>query len=212
MSGRLRLWSAWRALNGPTANCDGFETSSVMVRVMRMEGLPVVTTLSDATGPFHGVILCDVLEHLEEPRAVLRDLRNRLVDGGLLCLSVPDFSNKRIKAVAKRLARGESPPRELSPWEHLNYFSPFTLRRMLWQEDLETIEPTADIGLRPNLSGIRRAGNAMKSLGRLIRLAATGSYYGTTTVLARKPNSTQDCVSEWKRLENREVKNSIAIK
>jgi len=162
-----------RALNGPTAHCVGYETSGFMVRYMRTQGLSVVSTLSEAPRNLHGIILSDVLEHLPEPRSVLRDLRKLLVPRGLLCVNVPDFSESRVRTIAKQLNHGQRPPRELNPWEHLNYFSPESLRRMLCDEGLNTIERQVDIGLRPNLRGVTKIGNAIKSIGRLLAYTAT---------------------------------------
>ena len=113
-----------RALSGPTANCVGYETSSYMVRYMRTQGLPVVSTLSEVPRNLHGIILSDVLEHLPEPRNVLRDIRKLLVPRGLLCVNVPNFSESRVRTITKQLSQGQRPPKELNPWEHLNYFSP----------------------------------------------------------------------------------------
>jgi 2-polyprenyl-6-hydroxyphenyl methylase / 3-demethylubiquinone-9 3-methyltransferase len=41
-------------------------------------------------GPFDLIALTDVLEHLEDPRACLRALRERLAPGGLLVVSTPN--------------------------------------------------------------------------------------------------------------------------
>jgi len=162
-----------RALNGPTANCVGYETSGFMVRYMRTQGLPVVSTLSEAPRNLHGIILSDVLEHLPEPRSVLRDLRKLLVPKGLVCVNVPDFSESRVRIIAKQLNHGQRPPQELNPWEHLNYFSAESLRHMLCDEGFNAIERQIDVGLRPNLRGVLRIGNAIKSIGRLLAYTAT---------------------------------------
>jgi len=157
----------------PTAHCVGDETSAFMINYVRSQGLPVISTLSDAPRNLHGIILSDVLEHLPEPRSVLRDLRKLIVPSGLLCVNVPDFSENRVRMIAKQLKHGQRPPRELNPWEHLNYFSPETLRRMLNDEGFNTIDQQVDIGLRPNLRGVAKLGNAIKSIGRLLAYTAT---------------------------------------
>jgi 2-polyprenyl-6-hydroxyphenyl methylase/3-demethylubiquinone-9 3-methyltransferase len=50
-------------------------------------------------GPYDLIALTDVLEHLEEPRACLRALRERLAPGGLLVVSTP---NRRSLPGARR--------------------------------------------------------------------------------------------------------------
>ena len=173
-----------RALNGPTAHCVGYESSGFLVRYMQTQGLPVVSTLSEAPRNQHGIILSDVLEHLPEPRSVLRDLRKLLVPRGLICVNVPNFSDSRIRMIAKQLNHGQRPPTELNPWEHLNYFSPESLRRMLYDEGFHTIEREVDIGLRPNLRGVTKIGNAIKSIGRLLAYITT-SRSNTMLVVAQ---------------------------
>jgi hypothetical protein len=165
-------------------DCVGYETSGFMVRYMQAQGLPIVSALSEAPRDLHGIILSDVLEHLPEPRSVLRDLRKLLVQRGLLCINVPNFSESRVRIIAKQLNDGQRPPNELNPWEHLNYFSPESLRRMLWDEGFQTIERQVDIGLRPNLRGVIKIGNTIKSIGRLMAYTAT-SRSNTTLLVAQ---------------------------
>ena len=50
-------------------------------------------------GPFDLIALTDVLEHLENPRACLATLRDRLAPGGLLVISTP---NRRSLSGARR--------------------------------------------------------------------------------------------------------------
>lgn len=57
-------------------------------------------------GPFDLVTLTDVLEHLEDPRACLRALRERLAPGGLLVVSTP---NRRSLPGARRFAAERLP-------------------------------------------------------------------------------------------------------
>lgn len=54
-----------------------------------LEG-PVEDRLTDLEGPFDTILCLDVLEHLAEPRGVLRALRERAADGATLEVSVPN--------------------------------------------------------------------------------------------------------------------------
>jgi 2-polyprenyl-6-hydroxyphenyl methylase/3-demethylubiquinone-9 3-methyltransferase len=58
-------------------------------------------------GPFDLIALTDVLEHLEDPRACLRALRERLAPGGLLVVSTP---NRRSLPGARRWAAERGVP------------------------------------------------------------------------------------------------------
>jgi len=57
-------------------------------------------------GPFDLIALTDVLEHLEDPRACLRALRERLAPGGLVVVSTP---NRRSLPGARRFAAERLP-------------------------------------------------------------------------------------------------------
>lgn len=115
--------------------CDGYDPYAANFRAR-----PV--------GPYDGIVLSDVLEHVPDPRLVLRTCRNLLRDDGLIAVHVPTY------------------PNAINPWEHLNYFTGRTLRAMLRAEGFEPREISADIGLRPNLRGARKMGNAAKSFLR----------------------------------------------
>lgn len=58
-------------------------------------------------GPFELITLTDVLEHLEDPRACLRALHDRLAPGGLLVISTPNRHS--LPGLRRRIA-------EHAPW------------------------------------------------------------------------------------------------
>src|SRR5262249_41915695 len=105
-----------------------------------------------------------------------------------LCVNVPNFNDGRLRTIGRQLKKGQRPPQDLNPWEHLNYFSPTSLRRMLRDEGFGIIEPQVDIGLRPNLCGMTKIGNAIKSMGRLLSYTAI-SRNNSTFVLAQARGS-----------------------
>jgi SAM-dependent methyltransferase len=176
-----------RALGGPRVSCRGFETSPRRLAYLRGQQLPASDSLEEtaAEGPYHGVVLSDVLEHVPSPRETLALCRGLLADGGLLLVHVPDFGDRRLAAALADIPAGRQ-TRELNPWEHLNYFSPASLRRMIEAAGFRVPEPAAvDVGLRPGLRGGRRWGNALKSALRLAR-HALGAPPEETTVLAER--------------------------
>ncbi len=162
-----------RALMGPRVRCLGFESSDRRLAYLRAQGIPAVATIREASeqGPYHAVILSDVLEHVPEPRVTLACCRDLLLPGGLLLVTTPDFGEGRLTAVRDAIGRGDLHDRELNPWEHLNYFSPSALDEMLHREGFLEMESSSsvDVGLRPGLMGILKWGNAAMSLVRLIR-------------------------------------------
>ena len=169
-----------RALRGPRLACSGYEPSGPARAEAEAEGLRVFATLEEAAAdaPFHGVILSDVLEHVAEPRAVLRSVHALVGDGGWVVVGVPDFSPKRLAAALSGACM-----RELNLFEHLNYFSPDSLARMLdgagFTPDLEG---HASFGLRVSARGARRWGNLARSAARVARFAVRP--HATSTMLA----------------------------
>jgi SAM-dependent methyltransferase len=172
-----------RALNGPTAQCVGLETSGFMRSYLSSQGLPVVASLSEVQARQHGVFLSDVLEHLPEPRKTLREVHSLLVPNGYVCVNVPDFSERRVNSIGREMKFGGQPPKDLNPWEHLNYFSPKTLRRMLRDEGFTPIERPINLRIQAN-RGLAKASSGIRGILRLL-LYMAGREYASTYVLGR---------------------------
>jgi SAM-dependent methyltransferase len=181
--------SLMAALNGPRIRCFGFETSRRRLDYLRARQLPALSSLDEvrAHAPFDAIILSDVLEHVPEPRPLLRLCSSLLGSGGLLCVQVPEFGDQRLARELSAASSGRPFSRELNPWEHLQYFSPRTLQTLLTGEGFLPLEAPlpVDIGVRPRLRGLARLGNAVKSLFRLARYAAGFPAKESTLLLAR---------------------------
>ena len=101
-------------------------------------GLDVVTgTVAEGSpslhGPFDVITINHVLEHLPNPRADLRILRDLLAPGGLLVVGVPNYAS------AFRVALRYRWP-SLLPSEHLWHFTPSGLTSLLHQSGLPKVE------------------------------------------------------------------------
>jgi len=172
-----------RCLAGPRLKCFGFDTSPSRVAYIESCHIPVLRTLDEvlAAGPYHAVILCDVLEHVPHPRELLTFCRKILVPRGLLSVNVPCFEHRRVARLRTSVTADHLHDREVNPWEHLNYYSPPTLRAMLQQAGFHIRRPPGnlDVGMRPNLRGLKRWGNAVRSGFRLLRLVSGVSNDGT---------------------------------
>jgi 2-polyprenyl-6-hydroxyphenyl methylase/3-demethylubiquinone-9 3-methyltransferase len=113
-------------------------------------------------GSFDLICLTDVLEHLEDPRACLRALRERLAPGGLLVVSTP---NRRSLPGARRWLAEHGVPRitlNLAPVDN-------------WQTWTDLESHGAAAGLVPvSRRGIffRPGGRVGSQIGRLYRFAA----------------------------------------
>lgn len=102
----------------------GFDAIGVDRSSPRAEGsaIRIFSSLDEIRGlsRFHAITLFEVLEHLDEPGAILRTLAERVVPGGLLILETPDCSG--VTAIESRRDY-----LKIHPLEHINAFTHRTL-------------------------------------------------------------------------------------
>lgn len=84
----------------------------------------VFAEISEVTSmaPFHALTLFEVLEHLDDPHGLLRQLSEMLADGGILVLETPNCEGVRNIETRDDYNR-------IHPLEHINGFTPKTLKR-----------------------------------------------------------------------------------
>jgi 2-polyprenyl-3-methyl-5-hydroxy-6-metoxy-1,4-benzoquinol methylase len=85
------------------------------------------------------ITLWDVIEHIREPRGLLSELRDYCDPNTCLFLSTPNGINAYYKL---HLRRALSVPHSFEPWEHVLYYSPDALRRMLEEHGFQVIHST----------------------------------------------------------------------
>jgi 2-polyprenyl-3-methyl-5-hydroxy-6-metoxy-1,4-benzoquinol methylase len=132
------------------------------------------------------VTLWDVLEHVDSPKNVLGRVRQWLKPGGLCCLSTPN--------VESLVARVMGPRWVLLLREHLWYFSPATIARLLSQSGFVVLETKSKwvsssfshIARRLSQYGgqIARAATQL-SQSRLLQSASVRFPIGEMNVVAR---------------------------
>jgi len=125
---QARHWEAW-----------GIEPSTWAAEQARARGLHVITgTLASAEIPadyFDVVTMWDVIEHLTDPAAELRNVHRVLKPGGIFAIHTIDIESWFARLMGKRW-----------PWlmeMHLYYFSPRTLGKMLVQTGYQVIHSSA---------------------------------------------------------------------
>ena len=139
-------------------------------------------------GAFEVIALWDVLEHVPSPLDALRRLRTWLAPDGLLCLSVPNAGST--------MARLMGPRWGLLLREHLWYFCPATLARVLSQAGFAVVETRPTIG-RYSLAGIlRRLGQYSGGVPSLARRLAR--VPGLSRLHLRFPIGGMDVVARMK--------------
>jgi SAM-dependent methyltransferase len=128
--------------------------------------VPIVGDLDAVTGPFDAVTLFEVLEHLDRPREMLERLALLLRPGAVLVLETPNCEGVTgIRTYDDYL--------KIHPLEHINGFTPDTLRQIAQRVGFDPIaKPVAHVTMDP----LRVAKTeARRLLGRL--LAPTTQQY-----------------------------------
>jgi SAM-dependent methyltransferase len=84
---------------------------------------------------FSGAICSEVLEHLFDPLAAIREINRVMKPGGALVVTVPNFGYHAWRLMALLRAQvpsePEDPKRNRYNGVHIRYFSTLTLRRLL---------------------------------------------------------------------------------
>ncbi len=111
----------WQALGlepSETAARDARRNRQVRVIAGQLEHAPL------AAGQFEVATMFDVLEHVESPRFCLGEVKKLLRPSGMVVVETPNMAGWVPRAM------GASHP-WVRPPEHLTYFTPTTLRRLL---------------------------------------------------------------------------------
>ncbi|HTI41946.1 MAG TPA: methyltransferase domain-containing protein [Vicinamibacterales bacterium] len=99
----------------------------------KVESGSIFDELSEYVGCFDAVTMLDVIEHVDEPTAALRQCRRYLAPGGLVFITTPDIGS----LCSRVLGRG---------WyyidfeQHVSLFSAATLTRLLLSEGFDIVD------------------------------------------------------------------------
>jgi SAM-dependent methyltransferase len=116
--------------------CFGVEFWGLMrERAIRRTGRPIFASLAEARGSgmtFDSVTMFDVIEHTDDPAAVMREVAELITPGGMIALSTPNFDNPAAAA-------GLPINLWFIPPEHISYFGRSTIARCMSQAGLAPI-------------------------------------------------------------------------
>ncbi|MBA4367885.1 MAG: hypothetical protein C0403_09640 [Desulfobacterium sp.] len=124
------------AAEGPGVKAFGFDVTSWKINWAREQGLTIFDNEESLAqeAPFDAFYCTSVLEHLNHPREALQTLAKLLKHGacGYITAMIP-FANSSEgwTELNKRISSGLPLPKEINPWEHLNYFTVDAFRRLL---------------------------------------------------------------------------------
>jgi SAM-dependent methyltransferase len=112
---------------------EGLELNTRTARhAAAQSGVPVHQVNVHAFDPgdrrFHAIVLTDVLEHVPEPVALLRRLRDLLTPSGWVAIKVPSGPNQRLKEAVRERVRPGYRATLAENLVHVNHFSPRALR------------------------------------------------------------------------------------
>lgn len=167
---------------------SGFETSKTRLDVLSSKNIEAFNSLESLINSkhFHVVILNEVLEHVKDFKEVLSTVYNILEPKGMVWISVPNYSNQRIKTIQNSAIKNQAYPLDLNPWEHLNYFSPENLREITRECGFrEILNDTLDLGFQPSLKGLKRWRNVFGVIVRLLKFSVTENQYNTELLLEK---------------------------
>lgn len=120
----------------------GFEAYGVDRSTARLNGTKspgrIFTSLEEyrerIAKPPHAVTLFEVLEHLEDPLSILRDIHAELRPGGVLVVEVPNCDRLRAITTAQDLGMADG-------IDHINAFTPKSLTQLVRRAGFEPVRP-----------------------------------------------------------------------
>jgi SAM-dependent methyltransferase len=127
----------------------GVDVSSGAVELARSRGFEAVhirdaSELPFESGSFDAATCIEVLEHLFDPVAALREMRRVLRPGGVALVTVPNVAHwrQRLDMVAGRWNPGGDDQSVERPWRdpHLRFFTPASLGRLLREAGFQNVE------------------------------------------------------------------------
>jgi SAM-dependent methyltransferase len=169
--GRGYVLHAARAYGFETFGMDSSETS---VRSLEPQfGNHVFQgTLGDhpiPSGPFDAIVMSHVLEHLSDPLASLREVRDTMTPGAILYIAVPDMDSMQFRIFGKKWD-------VISPLVHFQYFTSRSLEKLLDRCGLRDTQRNA---LPVSKATTSRRGELIRQLG--------GTDAGELAMIARNP-------------------------
>lgn len=116
----------------------GVEIADEAAEFARRRGLDVRTggltrSILEEIGPVDVVVMLDVIEHLEDPKATLELCGEFLRPGGTVILTTPDFASALARITGKSW-------RSMTPPQHLWYFTRDSIARMAAAAGLEVAQ------------------------------------------------------------------------
>lgn len=129
----------WRGIG---IDADAADVATCLARGLFAVQLDIATDLPANLGLFDLVILADVLEHLPDPRRVLRSVHSLLNPGARIVISVPNVAHVSVRAQLL-FGRFRYSNRGILDYTHLRFFTRRTVKELLAESDFRIHQTTA---------------------------------------------------------------------
>ncbi|MDO8522613.1 MAG: class I SAM-dependent methyltransferase [bacterium] len=117
-------------------DAEGVDISEHAAMLGRAKGLRVHTgTIEDASGIYDCITMLDLIEHVPDPRAVIKKAASLLRRRGVLIINAPDAGSLLARILGRYWHL-------ISPPEHLYYFNRSNMRRLLDEEGFDVARMT----------------------------------------------------------------------
>ena len=171
-------WGSWCRLAAEAGfEAFGLELSPSRIAHAEGLGLRVLRDLGSWDGAFAYVNAEQVLEHIVDPGQVLGTMRRILRPNGLVRIGVPDG-----RKFLRRHRRGVWRPSkdQVHPLEHINCFTPATLKRLARRAGFEPVPPARFAGALVLQLVTGRASPAMVAKSLYLQFFGTGIVFRRT--------------------------------
>jgi SAM-dependent methyltransferase len=130
---------------GPGVTAVGFDVTSWKLDWGRQQGITIVDSEDELFkwAPFDLCICSEVLEHLRSPRKAINTIASLLRPGAyayITCIIPAVAKPSGWKKIRRKLDQKAPIPKEINPWEHLNYFTQKKLTKMLKQAGFKPLK------------------------------------------------------------------------
>jgi 2-polyprenyl-3-methyl-5-hydroxy-6-metoxy-1,4-benzoquinol methylase len=160
------------------------------------DGFPAA--LSERLKPyrFDRIMLQDILEHVRNPKQIMRDCAALLADNGQVLISIPNVANVTIRA-ALLFGRFEYSERGILDKTHVRFFTRASARRFIVQCGYEIVEQRATVMPIELALGLQAANPMMRIANRMLAIATSifPSLFGYQLLYVARPHPTSKAVA-----------------
>ncbi|MDZ4361740.1 MAG: class I SAM-dependent methyltransferase, partial [Variovorax sp.] len=117
-------------------DAEGVDISAYAAALGRAKGLSIrAGVIDDIHEEFDCITMLDLIEHVPDPRSVVKKAASLLRGGGVLIINAPDAGSALARVLGARWHL-------ISPPEHLYYFNRTNIQRLLEEEGFQVVRMT----------------------------------------------------------------------